>query len=60
MKIKDKNTGIELSLITRKPMSIDEFLEIAGISIWNDGQLYCDEEFLFINAYYDNLIIVAE
>lgn len=56
MKLVDKYTGIVVAdIIANHSMTIDEILLLVRISIDDEGQLFDDDNGLYLNAWYDDL-----
>lgn len=56
MKLYDKYTGVVVAeIISNHRMTIDEMLSLMRISVDDDGQLFDDDNGVYLNAWYDDL-----
>lgn len=58
MKLVDKDTCVVVAdIISNHSMTIDEILLLMRISVDDEGQLFDDDNDLYLNAWYDDLEI---
>ena len=56
MKLYDKNTGVVIAnIITNHRMTIDEALSLMRFSIDDEGQIFDDDNGVYLDAWYDDL-----
>lgn len=56
MKLYDKNTGVVIAdIITNHGMTIDEALSLMRFSIGDEGQIFDDDNGVYLDAWYDDL-----
>lgn len=56
MKLYDKNTGVVIAdIITNHGMTIDEALSLMRFSIDDEGQIFDDDNGIYLDAWYDDL-----
>lgn len=56
MKLYDKNTGVVIAdIITNHSMTIDDALTLMHFSIDDEGQIFDDDNGVYLDAWYDDL-----
>ena len=61
MKLIDTQTGtLVADIMTNHSMCIDEMLALMRITVLDDGQLHDEDDDVDLDAWYDDLDIVAE
>lgn len=56
MKLYDKSTGVVIAdIITNHGMTIDEALSLMRFSIDDEGQIFDDDNGVYLDAWYDDL-----
>ena len=59
MKLYDKSTGVVIAeIIANFSMTIDEALSLMRFSIDDEGQIFDDDNGVYLDAWYDDLEMV--